>query len=180
MSDYKISVLTDMGRLSEVNKLNHDTFIEVGAIQARPSGEFNLFPHLDNIAETTIIIAEVDGVIIGTCSITLDGDKGLASDMLFKQATDNFREKTASILASNWRLATNKHYRNNPALIMDIIKTAGDIAKSFGAKNVLCILKKQHGKFYKKLFQGQTIAETTVTSEDKKNTKAAVLIAIPT
>ena len=63
--DYTISVLEDYSRLDEVYRLTHDTLAESGNIKQTIDGKIATCPHLDEIPETTILIAEYQGKIIG-------------------------------------------------------------------------------------------------------------------
>ena len=49
------------------------------------------FEYLENIPETTQLVALVDSVIIGTVSFTFDNSLGLPSDVDYHEETDKLR-----------------------------------------------------------------------------------------
>ena len=115
--------LSDLTRLPEIYSLTHDTYVESGLIQPKETGTLNLFPHLNEIEETVIIIAESNGKIIATNSLTIDGEKGLHTDVYFKSETNELRKKHKK-LGSSWRIATDKKHRGDIRIIMTLIPLA--------------------------------------------------------
>ncbi len=158
INNYQIHRLTNFRRLNEIGKLVHDTLVESGHISSRYNKFVDLYPHLNKIPETTILIAELNGKIIGTNSMTLDNPAGLHSDKFFKEETDIFRKQN-KILGSSWRIATEHEYRKNIRLFLDLIQNTFFAAKKMHIETCLFVFDKKHEEFYKKLLDAETIAE---------------------
>ncbi|NOZ34489.1 MAG: hypothetical protein GXO80_04220, partial [Chlorobi bacterium] len=163
--DYNIHKLTDFNRLPEIGKLVHDTLVESGHISSRYNQFVDLYPELNTIPETIILIAELNGKIIGTNSITLDSSAGLHSDFFFKEETNFIRKNESKILGSSWRIATEHQYRKNIRLFLDLIQNTFFAAKEMHIETCLFVFDKQHEEFYKKLIDAKTVAEKTCNIE---------------
>jgi len=157
--NYQIQKLTDFKRLPEIGQLIHDTFIESGLISVKCKTAVDLYPHLNFIKETTILTAELNGKIIGTNSMTLDGPEGLHTDYYFKEETDFIRKNENTVLGSSWRIATSQKYRNHIRLFLDLIQRSFYIAKEKKIERCLFVFEKKHEEFYKKLLDAETIAQ---------------------
>jgi len=157
--DYKIQKLTDLKRLPEIGRLIHDTFIESGLISTKCKTTVDLYPHLNSRKETTILTAELNGKIIGTNSMTLDGPAGLHTDYYFKEETDFIRKTENTVLGSSWRIATSHEYRKKIRLFLDLIQKSFFIAKEKKIETCLFVFEKNHEEFYKKLLDAETIAQ---------------------
>ena len=86
--------------LDSVYRLTHDSFLERGYCQPQPDGPLIHYPHLDNIPETTVLVAVVQGEIMGTLSFTLDGPRGFHLDGDFKTECGRIRAEGKA-----WRLS---------------------------------------------------------------------------
>lgn len=86
-NNYTIKELTDFFRLNELNSLVHDTLVESKHIKKRTSGLLDLYPKLNKIKQTTILIAELNNKIAGTNSMTIDSLYGLHTNFFFKEET---------------------------------------------------------------------------------------------
>lgn len=150
--------LSDLTRLPEIYSLTHDTFVESGLILPKENKTLNLYPHLNEIDETVVLIAESEGKIIATNSVTIDGENGLHTDAYFKRETDRLREKGEK-LGCSWRIATDKNYRCNIRVIMNLIKRSLSVGEKMGMETCLFIFEKRHERIYKKLIGAKTIAE---------------------
>ncbi len=159
INDYSISILSEFHKLEEIHELCHDAYVESGLIFKRQDSKLNLFPHLNTIENTKTLIAVKDNKIIGTNSITSDGIFGLHSDMHFKEETDFFRLNTKGILGSSWRIATNKIYRNNIRLLLDLVQNTVKLAVEMNIQTCLYVFAKKHEDFYKKLIGAETISQ---------------------
>ncbi len=161
--DYKIRKLTDLKRLPEIGRLIHDTFIESGLISTKCKTPVDLYPHLNFIKETTILTVELNGKIIGTNSMTLDGPAGLHTDYYFKEETDFIRKTENTVLGSSWRIATSHEYRNHIKLFLDLIQQSFFIAKEKQIETCLFVFAEKHEAFYKKMLDAETIAKKKYT-----------------
>ncbi len=157
--NYKIRKLDNFDRIPEIGKLVYDTLVESEHISSRNNKFIDLYPHLNKIPETTVLIAELKGKIIGTNSMTVDNPSGLHTDKFFKPETDLIRKKEKNILGSSWRLATEHKYRKNIRLFLDLIQNSFYLAKEMHIETCLFVFDKRHEEFYKKLLDAETIAQ---------------------
>ena len=159
INNYNIRKLDNSDRIPEIGKLVHDTLVESGHISPRHNTFVDLYPYLNKISETTILIAELEGEIIGTNSMTIDSSVGLHTDKFFKKETDLIRKQENKTLGSSWRIATNQKYRRNIRLFLDLIQNSFYLAKEMHIETCLFVFDKKHEDFYKKLLDAETIAE---------------------
>ncbi|MFD0965196.1 N-acyl amino acid synthase FeeM domain-containing protein [Pseudofulvibacter geojedonensis] len=150
--------LTDLSRLPEIHSLTYDTFVDGGLILPKEERELDLYPHLNRIRETVIIIAECEGKIIGTNSVTLDSRNGLHTDLYFRKETNQFRRINKRI-GSSWRIATDKDHRGSIKIIMNLIKHSLLIGLKMNMEKCLFVFEKKNERVYQKLIGATTIAE---------------------
>ena len=164
-NNYTIKELIDNNRLSEISSLVHETLVESNHITKRVDNIINLYPHLNNINQTNVLIAEINNKIIGTNSMTIDSEHGLHTDLFFKQETDYIRKSSDEKLGSSWRIATSKEYRGNIRLFLDLIQNSFFLAKEKGIETCLFVFDKKHEKLYKSLLDAETISEKVCNIE---------------
>jgi hypothetical protein len=157
--NYTIHKLTDYSRLDEIHRLTHDTLVEAGDITPRPDGKINLYPHLDRSGQTTILVAEQSGMIIGTISMSLDGPDGLHTDSLFNDETDRIRREVPHGLAASWRIATSRQYRSNRGLVLDLIKHTFLARFELHAQVCLFVFNERHVTIYQRLLDAEIVAQ---------------------
>ena len=164
MSDkkYSISVLEDYSRLDEVYKLTHDTLVLSGEISPQDNGKIATSPHLDHHPDTTILIAEQEGKIIGTITVTLDGDQGLNMEKWFEEELAFYRNTYSCRLGSSWRLATDPSYRGKTRLIIDLYSKACKLLIEAGCGLCLCALMNRHTKTYQRLMDAKVVTTKTI------------------
>lgn len=156
--EYQISVLSDFSRLDDVYRLTHDTLIEAGDIQPKKERKFIAFPDIDHAPETTILIAEKDGVIIGTISFTLDGPNGLHISKWFKDETNYVRNTAQGSIGTFWRIATDRNFRRKRTLVLDLMAYAFSVAIKEKCDFALLISTYRHIRFYQHFIGAEVIA----------------------
>jgi len=176
--NYNISVLKDYSRLDEVYKLTHDTFVISGEISPQASGKITTSPHLDTHPDTSILIAEQEGKIIGTITVTIDSGEGLNMEKWFKKELLEYREKHSSKLGSTWRLATDPSYRGKTRLIIDLISMAFKLSIEAGCEQSLCALMNRHKKTYQRLVDAKILVTKMVAPLDKGVMKELNLLSV--
>lgn len=160
--EYTISVLEDYSRLDEVYTLTHDTLVLSGEITPQDSGKISTCPHLDNHPNTTILIAEQEGEIIGTITVTIDSEQGLNMESWFQQELVAYRELYSCKLASCWRLATSPSCRNKTRLIVDLYAKACKLLLEAGCEMCLCALMNRHKSTYQRLMDANVIVTKSI------------------
>ena len=143
------SELKDLRRLRELNSLTYTSFLEKKFILANPEEEADLFPTLNHIPQTTIVIAELDKEILATVSVTIDSEYGLNSDEHFSRETNEIRKENKK-LASSWRIATAKDYRKNIRIFKSLVREVYRILEENDIEHVLFIFPEENERFFSK------------------------------
>jgi hypothetical protein len=149
--EVRIATRADM---SNVYKLTYQSYLEEGYCQENEKCEMNHYPYLDNIVETTVVIVDEDGKIIGTITITLDGVNKLYTDEDFPEETEKVRQECLEKnkkLGCLWRLATIPD-RNDKILICLLFNKTTEIMIDKEIDMCLFIVNPKHTSFYNKVF----------------------------
>ena len=107
-----------------VYRLTHDEYVRKGYCKQQPDGLLNHYPHLDGMPETTVLLAEEDGRLVGTNSVTLDGRMRLHVDDDFACEVDRIRDECVSaglVLGASWRIVTDHSARQRTQVLMALI-----------------------------------------------------------
>jgi len=107
--------------LHQVYKLTHDAYVDKGYIEPRCDDLLIHYPNLERIKETTVLIAEENGQIIGTNSLTLDNEFGLHCERDFPLQVMQER-LTGLPLCCSWRIVTRKDIRDDWRIVYALIK----------------------------------------------------------
>jgi hypothetical protein len=172
---YTIDKLKDYSRISDIYKLTHDTCVEAGVILPKEDGQLITFPHLDYTPQTTILIAEQDGQIIGTNSFKIDGSEGLHTDIYFREETDKIREKVTGVLGCSWRIATHKEYRKERSLILDMIKRTFEVALTANCEVCLFIFSEKHSRIYQRIIGAEIVSKKNFSLDNNIETMGVMM-----
>jgi len=157
-SAVEIRPIHNAQELETVYRMTHDAYVDMGFVEPRADGRLVHYPHLDALLETTVLVALIDGRIVGTNSLTIDGPGGLHVDEDFKPAADAIR--AAGIrLASSYRINTLKEFRHRRDVVMGLIRETARILIEAGSETSLYIFHKRHEGIYRRLLNMETIAE---------------------
>jgi len=163
MPSYKngfiIKKAENAGEMEGVHRLTHDTYFEQEYIDRQPGGKLIHYPHLENIPETTVLIAVSEGRIIGTNSLTLDGPAGLHVDKDFKEQCDRIRLEGRS-LAASWRIATRSGCRSERKVVLGLIQKTVDEAVACGIETMVFTFNPRHERIYRRLLNMRTVARS--------------------
>ena len=173
--NYTIHKLTDYSRLDEIHRLTHDTLVETGDITPQPDGKIILYPHLDHSEQTTILVAERSGIIIGTISMSIDGPDGLHTDSIFKNETDRIRREVTNGLASSWRIATSHEYRSHRGLVLDLIKHTFLARFELNVKVGLFVFNERHVPIYQRLLGAEIVSCKPASLDGKTFVNTALM-----
>jgi hypothetical protein len=172
--DYVTKRLDDHSRLDDVYRLTHDSLVDAGDILPQEDDQIISAPHLDRIAQTTIVIAEKNEEIVGTVSVTIDGPSGLISDNYFREETDLVRSRCNGAFCSTWRMATAKEYRGNLRLVQELILESFNIARENSCELCLFVFNERHVRVYKRLIKAEVIARKDASVD--QNTQLPVVL----
>jgi hypothetical protein len=143
--------------LDHLYRLVHDAYVEQGYVDLRADGRLLFNAEFDNRPETTVLIVEGAGVLLGSISLTLDGPHGLPVDKDFN-ATCNLIRKEGRTLASVWRLVTRHGHADERRLVMTLIGEVTREAVNRGVQTSLCAVNPKHEHFYKRLLSMNSVA----------------------
>ena len=144
--------------LKAVYRMTHDAYVDMGFIRPRDDGMLIHYPHLDRINETTVLLALLDGRIVGTNSLTLDGPIGLHVDEDFGLETNHIRADGRT-LAACYRMNTLPEVRLHNAIVMSLIRETVWRALESDVQTCLFIFHKRHERVYQRLLNMKTVAE---------------------
>ena len=160
--------------LINIYRLVHDAYVERGYIEPRSDGQLVLYPHLDHIPETTVLIAEQDGQIVGTNSLTVDSPRGLPSDEDFKKECDNIRAERRK-LAGSWRLCTRTGFRDERSIVMELIARTVQMTLENKIETCVFTVHPRHARVYEKLLNMQTVVRREQTVKGLQNAPAVFM-----
>jgi hypothetical protein len=143
--------------MSAVYRLTHDCYVASHYIEPRPDGMLNHHPHLDGIPQTTVLVADLDGEIVGTNSWTLDGPAGMHTDADFKAECDAVRTE-GRVLAASWRIMVRMDCHQKTRIVLELIKTTVCDMVSAGVQVALFTFDEKHERFYRRFLNMRTIA----------------------
>ena len=173
MNNYKkakIKILKDYSKFKEIHELAYGKFFTSNKIN-NP----NLFPGFDISKNTKTIVAEIDNKIVGTNSITIDGNIGLPSDKYFKNETDFIRNQTNGNVGNSWKIAISENNRANIGILFDLIQKTVELASEMEIVTCLYIFPKKHENIYRKLIKAETIAEKKCNIGDVKDVNLVLM-----
>jgi len=162
--DYKLKIVNEDNKLVKIHELAYGNYF-INNNKKDP----NLFPGFDKSNDTKIIVAEINDNIIGTNSITVDGDLGLPSDKYFKAETNLVRSTTKGLVGNSWKIAISQQYKCNIGVLFDLIQKTVELAVDMDIESCLYIFPKKHENVYKKFIKAETISEKKCNIGDKKD-----------
>ena len=146
--------------MNQVYRLTYKEYLRQGYCKSNNEERLIHNDHLDNIPETTVIIAIENGIVIGTNSLTLDGPNQLCVDIDFPEEVKQEREKCQEenkILSASWRIVTDSQSRSSFKIVLQLInETVKQIIKS-NSDIILFSFHPKHEYFYHKLLGLETI-----------------------
>jgi hypothetical protein len=145
----------------EVYRLTHRVYADEGYCELKPGGELRHYPYLDEIPETTILIATERSLVVGTVSVTLDGPAGLHTDEDFPREMREIRgycERFGRRLASSWRIVTDPLYRGRRSLVNRLIGETFRTALRLCVDLLVCDFHPKHERFYRRVVGFDTVA----------------------
>jgi len=157
--------------MDDVYRITYDAYLDMNYCEYQSEARLIHYPHLDNIPETTVLVAIEDGKIAGTNSLTLDGEHGLPVDSDYKEECDKIRSEGRN-LASSWRIVTVDHDRR---VVMGLIAKTVEIALQLGVETCLFTLNPHHERVYKRLLNMETIANHSGSVHGLKNAPSVLM-----
>jgi hypothetical protein len=142
--------------------------VALGYCDPRPDGKLIHYPHLDGIPETTVLVALLDGQVVGTNSLTLDGPRGLHVDHDFKPACDAIRGEGRR-LAASWRIGTRNRVRQDARVVFGLIQATLRLGLQYGMQTCVFTFQTRHERIYQKLLNLRTVARMEASATGLRN-----------
>jgi len=132
-----IRPLANSRDLFAVYRLTNEYYGSKGLSNIHPDGIWALNPEFDHIPQTTVLVAQLNGDLVGSISMTNDGLKGLTVDRQFGRTCALIRaegKRTAEI----WRLVTAGTPSQQMRISAELLSTA--IRRLIEEKIQTCLL----------------------------------------
>ncbi|KKM60813.1 hypothetical protein LCGC14_1538050 [marine sediment metagenome] len=136
--------------LRAVHCLTFSAYLAEGLCKIRLNKWLEHYPHLDEIAETTVVTAMEGDKLVGTVSVTLDGPAGLHVDEDFPEVMRRLRDPRLRMAAA-WRIVTDPAYRGDRRLIMRLMRAGFEQAIACKADWLVCSFHPRRQKVHWRL-----------------------------
>jgi hypothetical protein len=136
----------------------------MGYSDQKPSGLLRHYGWLDDLEQTTILLAEEHetGELMGTCSFTLDNPHGLHVDVDFPVEMRILRDTHAGkIIGAAWRIVTRHERCTLRAMKMLQRMIAMLVWES--ADILVCSFNPRHAKYYRHIWGLSLVADRVAT-----------------
>jgi hypothetical protein len=133
--------------IGEIWRLTHDEYAAKGYIPFHPSRLYSHYTHLENIPETTQLVAFVDGDLAGTVTYTMDGPAGLHTDIDYSVETQAIRS-IGLPLACVWRIVTDSKFHGWHSVAQALMRETARQLIERGGPIALCTFHPNHAKYY--------------------------------
>lgn len=138
-----IHAVANSRELFEVYRLTYECYLAVGHGRPHPDGLWIPFPEFDHIPETIIFVAELDGKIVGSITLTRDGAHGLPSDKNFNRTSLLIRTEGRK-LAEVWRLVVSGSCPDKPRILTSLMAHVTKRLLSEGIQTCLLFVQAEH------------------------------------
>jgi len=151
-----------IGNIGDIWSLAHDRYFECGYIDKQFSGMFTQYPEYEFLPETKRLIAIDNGELIGTVTITLDGEYGLPIEADWPKETQIVRAVGLPI-ACVWRLVTKLACASTRRIVLDLLKGCVRELIECGEPVILAAFNPRHKDFYKRFCRLTEIGRHEIT-----------------
>lgn len=150
--------------LDHVHRLTHDAYVAEGFAAPQPDGRLRYYTDIEAAPENMVLVAVVDGAIVGTVSVTLDGPAGLHVDHDFAAECAAIRAEGRAV-GGVWRIVTAPGLRTSLTVIHELIRSSTDVLDRFGVDTALCEFGPHHERAYRRLLGFTTVAHSESLTE---------------
>lgn len=140
-----------------VQKLYHDCLVSENAIQVQASGTINMYPQLENLYNSDVVLVKEDNRIVGTVSVSKDAHMSSPADKYFPKEMMQIRESNNRI-CNVWRICTHPDYRSKNSLIKQLLKKAIQVIIKKGYEEIVIAVNPENDFFYKRVLNFTEIA----------------------
>lgn len=155
----EIKIATKQHEFNDVYRLTHRAYNVMGYCLPEIPTLLQHYPHLDNIVETTVIIAEENDTVIGTVSITMDSVYGLHVDEDFPKDMLEIRKNlNGKRLGASWRIVTDPYCPRTRKMALDLMKAGFEVSLENNIDVLMCSFNPKHESFYQRFLGFETVA----------------------
>jgi hypothetical protein len=165
--------IRNTSELQEVYRLTHDCYVNSGYCKPHPTGMVVHYAPYDHIAETTILVALLDGQIVGSVSITVDGPSGFTVDEDFNDECIAIRQEGKPV-AVVWRLVVKKSEQPSRMVVVSLINEVVSRLRRFEINTALFSVNPKHENVYRRLLNMSVVARKS-GSNGLENAPAVLL-----
>jgi len=144
MSPFVLKVADSLEDVTAALSLVHDSYVELGLIDAHPSG-LRLLPH-HLLPETRVFLAREHGETVATLTLIPDPEAGLPLDAAYREVADGLRRQGRRIGEISC-LALAPRYRRHD-LLLHLFRMMHVCAREIGLDDLCVVVAPKHGRFY--------------------------------
>jgi hypothetical protein len=169
---YLLRTIRNMDEMEDVYRLTYRCYVQKGYCNKNDSGMLIHYPHLDDLSETRVFVAEDDvGKLIGTISNTIDSQYGLNIDEDFLGEINQIRKENR-VLASTWRFATDEAHRSQARVARLLLDGMVAYMHATNIETCLTTVHPHHEAFHSRYLNCRTVAK----SEGLKDVNSEALL----
>lgn len=143
--------------LDAVHRLTHDAFVDKGYASPTSDRRLRYGDDLEAAPETMVLLAEVEGAVVGTVSVSLDGPCGLYVDRLFPADCQRVRAEGLPV-GCVWRLVTSPEHRTRRGTVLALAASTAEVLGRFGVATALSAFHPRHVPAYRRIFEACIVA----------------------
>lgn len=142
----EVTIARTLSQVAAAGEVIHDAFVDEGIIERRRAG---VFIHPQHLTPSGLLVLAVDGTVVGTTGVILDGVGGLPLDDVFGPTLDELRREHSRIaevgvIASRGRL--------DSAVLDQMICAAWWWTRRMGVSYIVTSCHPHHSRFYERRY----------------------------
>jgi len=150
----EVTIARTLSQVAAAGEVIHDAFVDEGIIERRLAG---VYIHPQHLTPSGLLVIAVDGAVVGTTGVILDGVGGLPLDDVFGPTLDGLRA-THSRIAEIGVIASRG--RLDSAVLDEMICASWWWAKLMGVGYIVTSCHPHHSKFYAKRYGVEPLTTT--------------------
>lgn len=157
----EIRKINSVDGLADVYRLTYKEYVAEGYVKPNGNEQLRHYAELDGIEETTVFGAYLDGKLVGTNSLTVDGPMGLHVDHDFSDTVGRIRRWCRSRdlnLGASWRIVTDSSVRENFRILIELVRATVRKGCELGLHVTLYSFNPCHERAYRRFLGLETIA----------------------
>ncbi len=161
----EIKKVTSLREMRAVYKLHHDSYVDLGYIEPRPSGTLEYYSDYDWDENTAVFIAVMNNEIVGTISTSIVNNRDKMP------LENNFLDIGEKIIDEKgrfgviWRMITAPGVRSSIKIVTRLMNQVIHYNRlDKGIETLTCVVHVKHMRFYQRVFGSRQISDTVTVS----------------